>query len=96
MATRRVTITNTDGSVAVDKSYTIADELVPHYIEAYGSVYTPPAKEDGTPGDPYTQMQICEKAEDGIVEGQKVFVQGYLREKAEKKARAELPDITIK
>ena len=95
MATFSAKITNTDGTVPLDKSYTISDELIVHFIEAYASVYTPPANEDGTPGDPYTQPEICEKWVDGLVEGSKNFVASYLREKAQKDALAKLPELVI-
>jgi hypothetical protein len=95
MATRRVIVTNTDGTVPVDKTYTISDELIPYYIEAYASIYKAPLNEDGTPGVPFTQMQVCEMIEDGIVEGLKNFVQSYLLQKSQEAAVASLPELAI-
>ena len=41
VATLKATITNTDGTTPLDKSYTIDDAMIPHLIAAYVAIYTP-------------------------------------------------------
>ena len=95
MATLNMKLTNTDGTIPLNKNYTIDDSLVPYFLAAYGSVYVPPANSDGTPSTPYTNPQICELWADGIVEGVKNFVNSYLVEQARQQALANVPALNV-
>ena len=95
MAVLTIKIANSDGTIPLEKNYKIDDALIVHFIEAYSTVYKPPHSEPGASVPPYTQIEICERWADGLLEGSKAFVASYLRQQAQEAALSTVPDLTI-